>query len=108
MLADIGTRKGATMKDISDDSIWINGDEWTHGDESTFPIKSFREAILTKSDLDHYKTELIKSEVQDDEWVKQQLSYMYCHYNIGKGDLVPNEIAKRYKYSNYLIDPTRF
>ena len=108
MLADIGTRKGATMKDISDDSIWINGDEWTHGDESTFPIKSFREAILTKSDLDHYKTELIKSEVQDDEWVKQQLSYMYCHYNIGKGDIVPNEIVKRYKYSNYLIDPTRF
>ena len=79
MLADIGTRKGATIKDVSDDSVWINGQNWTKGEESTFPIKTFREAVLSKTDLEHYKTELIKSDVQDDEWIRQQLSYTYCY-----------------------------
>ena len=108
MLADIGTRKGVTIADVSDDSEWINGQDWMNGDESTFPMKSFREAVLSKNDLDQYKTELIKSDVQDDEWVRQQLSYMYCHYNRGDGDTLLSEVAKRYKFSRYLIDPNRF
>ena len=108
MLADIGTRKGATLADVSDDSEWINGQAWTKGDESTFPIRTFREAILSKIDLEQYKTELIKSDVQDDEWIRQQLSYMYCYYNRGDGDTSLNEVAKRYKFSKYLIDPNRF
>ena len=108
MLADIGTRKGATLSDVSDDSEWINGQDWTKGEESLFPIKTFREAVLTKNDLEQYKTELIKSDVQDDEWVRKQLSYMYCYYNIGDKDKSLDEIAKRYKFSNYVIDPNRF
>ncbi|XP_066927641.1 uncharacterized protein [Clytia hemisphaerica] len=38
MIADIGTRKGATLKDVSRTSTWINGFDWMHLDHSQFPI----------------------------------------------------------------------
>ena len=46
MPADIGTRKGATVKDIGPDSQWINGFPWMRGPESEFPMKSADELLL--------------------------------------------------------------
>ena len=37
MPADIGTRKGATVADINQDSDWINGLAWMRGREEDFP-----------------------------------------------------------------------
>ena len=40
MIADIGTRKGAKIKDIEEDSDWINGTLWRSMDECDFSLKT--------------------------------------------------------------------
>ena len=36
MTADIGTRKGATLKDVSENSLWQNGHDWAKLKKGTF------------------------------------------------------------------------
>ena len=43
MIADIGTRKGAKIKDVEQDSEWINGKPWMSMDECDFPLKTVQE-----------------------------------------------------------------
>ena len=46
MVVDIGTRKGATLKDVGPNSIWMNGFEWMHAEEHDFPVKKASELVL--------------------------------------------------------------
>ena len=46
MTADIGTRKGATLKDVSENSLWQNGHDWAKLKKRDFPIKSVHEIKL--------------------------------------------------------------
>ena len=48
MTADIGTRKGVKIKDISENSSWINGQNGAKYDN--FPIKSVKEIKLSYED----------------------------------------------------------
>ena len=43
MIADIGTWKGATLKDISAKSVWMNGYPWMKLDVKEFPTKTIEE-----------------------------------------------------------------
>ena len=43
MPADLGTRKGATLADVSINSPWLNGFEWMKLESSAFPVKSYDE-----------------------------------------------------------------
>ena len=43
MVADIGTRKGASLADISTDSPWKCGFDWMMEDKLYFPVKSVNE-----------------------------------------------------------------
>ena len=43
MIADIGTCKGAKIKDVGPDSVWIMGFPWMGLSESEFPIKNMSE-----------------------------------------------------------------
>ena len=43
MTADLGTRRGAKLSDISENSSWISGQSWAKTDRSLFPIKSAEE-----------------------------------------------------------------
>ena len=45
MIADIGTRKGAKIKDIKQDSEWINGKPRMSMEECDFPLKTARYII---------------------------------------------------------------
>ena len=40
MIADLGTKRGARIEDIKDDSVWINGYEWMRMESSEFPVKT--------------------------------------------------------------------
>ena len=40
MIADVGTRKGAKIKDVGPDSVGIMGFPWMGLSESEFPIKN--------------------------------------------------------------------
>ena len=108
MIADLGTRKGVTISDISDKSVWVNGYEWTKYEKEKFPIKSYSQIKLNNEDLKSYNDELIKLNIQDNDWIDKQLSIMYCEYYpvITKGSM--NEIGERYKFSHYILDPNNF
>ena len=49
MIADIGTRKGASLKDVDNDSTWINGFGWMRKDKSQFPVLTVDEIKLDPS-----------------------------------------------------------
>jgi len=86
MLADIGTRRGTPIHEVNKDSKWINGYEWMHHDQSTFPIKSAENLKLNQSEMEE-----IQKETQ-----------IQTHH----ADCFPlKELEERYEFSSYLLDP---
>ena len=49
MKADIGPRKGASLKDVNNNSTWINGFDWMKKDKSGFPMFTVEEIKLNSS-----------------------------------------------------------
>ena len=43
MTADLGTRKGAKIEDVSQNSLWANCQDWAKMDKQQFPKKYFTE-----------------------------------------------------------------
>ena len=55
MITDIGTRRGATLKDISAESAWINGYPWMKLDVKEF--RTIEEIKLNQQELNAINTE---------------------------------------------------
>ncbi|XP_066935302.1 uncharacterized protein [Clytia hemisphaerica] len=89
MMADIGTRRGATLEDVQPDSPWFNGHQWMHLPISDFPIKSAQDLRLSASDT---------NEVEKERMVP--IKYVSTHHTM-------NLVQQRYKFSQYLVDPNR-
>ena len=85
MIADIGTRKGASISDVDSSSVWINGHDWMRLNVTEFPIMSAENLRL--------------NEVQVSEASKE--FNLQAHHT----DKLPDEIMERYQFSNYIIDP---
>ena len=92
MLADIATRKGATLDDVNSNSIWINGHPWLRGDKSTFPTKTVSQINFNSSDLCAIKNEAIQGN----------------HEVYVASMKIVSEVQQHYSYSKYLIDPNKF
>jgi len=88
MIADIGTRKGATINDITADSTWINGYQWMTKNAIHFPTKRRDEIILTSDDVKYTN--------------ENQLSVFISKSTI------PKEVKERYELSCYLINPFKY
>ena len=54
-IAGNGTRKGASIADILDGSLWCNDYTWVHGDRKDFPIVSVEEVKFQQNDIDAIK-----------------------------------------------------
>ena len=97
MPADIGTRKGATVADINQDSDWINGLAWMRGREEDFPTLTIEEIKLNQQDMA--------------EAEKEQIIFKVFHAQsrkIAEFDASSFEkIRERYEFSDYVIDPNR-
>ena len=65
MTADLGTRKGVKIAEVSENSSWINGQEW-ETDRRDFPIKSYDEVRLSKVDIKKHNDEIITPNITDD------------------------------------------
>ena len=59
MIADIGTRKGAKIKDIKQDSEWINGKPWMSMEECGFPLKTVQDISLSQGEANEIEKETI-------------------------------------------------
>ena len=92
MIADIGTRKGVSIRDVDQSSAWINGYEWMRQVVSKSPIKSNDELKLSNVELKEAHKECLLPEVFSTICIKQ---------------IVPSEVSKRYQFSNYLVDPNK-
>ena len=93
MIADIGTRRGASLEDVNQSSKWINGFQWMKLDVSQFPMKSVQDLHLSNSEIQEIEKEV--------PYIKVEA------HSVNTLDNASDEIMKRYVYSKYLIDPNR-
>ena len=99
-VADIGTRKGATLSCLGPDGVWTNGYEWMRGAESDFPIKTVEQVMLDNEAKSEARKEKIVIDVLQD-------NYFVAHTFVPERQ-VPEEVGLRYKFCNYVIDPNKF
>ena len=91
MVADLGTRRGATIEDVLPNSKWQKGSPWMTKDVAEFPAVKYTDITLSDEDKKHVGQEVIL--FQGFSCRTEQLS-----------NPVPEEVADRYKFSNYIID----
>ena len=75
MLADIGTRRGVTLKDVDEKSLWINGHPWMIQAQSKFPIWTPEEVKPKDSDLGETKKDIESHTSKIDDKVKSYYSF---------------------------------
>ena len=93
MIADLGTRRGTTLKDIDPTSTWINGYEWMKFSVKDMPLTSLQELCLTKEDILEAKIEAPTLDIT-------------VHHS--RSILNKEEVTKHYEYSNFIIDPNKY
>ena len=93
MPADIGTRKGATVNDVSEGSAWLEGFPWMKRSMNEFPIKSYQQI----------KQACKEASEQSSEVKNNPKNATNSHFMTSI-----KENAKRYEFSQYVIDPNRF
>ena len=93
MIADLGTRKGATIDDVREDSPWNKGLPWMRGREEDFPLETVEDLILSARE----KSDVLKEKIIPE-----------CHTTTNVARYVPNKVEKRYEFSQYLLNPNRY
>jgi hypothetical protein len=106
MIADIGTRRCTSIKDVGPGSVWQEGFEWMKEDESLFPTKDVDCVKLDSKENQAVKEEMIalKKSSEQFEW-PQKPTTEYVAYRCGQ--LVPSDVELRYKFSKYIVDPNK-
>ena len=96
MIADLGTRRGVKIEQVSPGSPWIEGQPWMRERKENFPFLSVDELVLSSKEQAELNKEKL---VCENELTPQAL----CTYTS-----VPSEVGDRYKFSNFLVNPCRF
>ncbi len=99
-IADLGTRKGATVEDVGPDSNWIQGSPWMREKESDFPLKTVTDLVLSSKE----KADIRKEMIVVEDFSKIPNTCFVTKFLM----LVPKETGERYKFSNYVLDPNKF
>ena len=109
LIADLGTRKGVSLKDVDCNSDWINGYSWMRLERIEFPIAPVTDFVMSSAEKESYQKELFAPYQKEDEYEWPQvhtcepgsLSFLSNRFD-------HDEIEKRYKFSQYLVDPNRY
>ena len=102
MPADIGTRRGASLQDISDHSTWYQGYKWMTLDSSRFPIKSYEEIKQKCIEASNVTNELLTTKNKVCKKTEEQVLNTAAHLST-----IQTSIKSRYEFSQYLIDPNK-
>ena len=105
VMADLGTRKGARVKDITQTSEWVNGKEWMNRCESEFPVSTVSQITLSEAEKSAVSSECNNPDITDQIYTINSYGY---ERPCSPARIVPGEVNFRYKFSQYLIDPHRF
>ncbi|MEM7375655.1 MAG: hypothetical protein AAF587_44090, partial [Bacteroidota bacterium] len=101
MIADIGTRKGASLADVSEDSTWFNGFQWMSESKSAFPVKSVNDIKLTNDEMKSVNKEQIISTMDSS-------NLLPIDPPIEKPSMYLSSITERYRFSQYIVDPNKY
>ena len=71
MIANMGTRKGAKIEEVSENSLWNNGYPWMRLDEKDFPTKSVGDIKLTGEEINRHDIECLCPGPWDSEWLDE-------------------------------------
>ena len=106
MVANIGTRKGVTLKDIDSSSQWINGYDWMRLDKSEFPVKSVGDLKLDAQSVADLKKEYSKGDASDLVWldILENKVKAVSHHS----KTITKHLQARYEFSKYVLDPNKF
>ena len=86
---------------MSDDSEWINGQDWTHKDSTEFPVSKVDEIKLSQREAKVFNDEMLKGNCRE-------LSFYNLSCNFTDSKERVQILEERYKFCNYVIDPNRF
>ena len=89
-MMDIGTRRGATLKDISVESLWINGYPWMKLDVKEFATKTIEEINFGQQELNAINTETQIKSIESTDVLAKSSTYI-VHWKLDN-----EEIEKRY------------
>ena len=111
--ADIGTRRGATIADVSPGSIWDRGHDWMSKAEEEFPLKTVSELVLSAAELQEAKKESYTDPTERTNFVSQVWNDVECDYELDLWSYMTSYFRKpdykaRYEFSNYVIDPLKW
>ena len=101
MIADIGTGRGIKLKDIDQNSTWINGFKWMHEEKQNFPMKPINQLKFQETEMKEIQNEIPLHSSRNQE------SEIFYYAKEKQDKNIPTEVTERYVYSNYLIDPNR-
>ena len=96
-IADMGTRKGARIEDISLGSEWFVGKPWMSLPADEFPLLTVQETVLSPTELLEFNKERMCPKVE-----------FQAHWAAMSKPSNTTELGKRYEFSDYIIDPNRF
>ena len=97
MLADIGTRRGATLDTVSQSSEWINGYPWMCNPEMMFPCMSTKDIKLSAEDVKANQ----KEQIIPDAFLKSPSSFTSTL-------ATQNIITERLDFSRYVVNPNKY
>ena len=113
-VADLGTRKGAKISDVSPDSKWIRGLDWMRKHRKDFPVSTVEDLRFQQSELEAVKKESLTPDLADSFFVRfsvkpKSMKSVYTVSKTSRRSKVDSKIvAERYKFADYIIDPNRF
>lgn len=93
MMADLGTRKGASLADVDGNSKWFNGEEWMKQNIEDMPI---------------FKVDQLKISANEEEEVLHEIHHsnqQTVHFQTQKAI---DEGKQHLEFSNYIIPPTKY
>ena len=77
MLADIGTRRGASIKQVNNLSEWINGQEWMKYSVNDMPIKSIKDIKLKNEDIKEAMREMPSTTIYQSKKLPNEIHESY-------------------------------
>ena len=97
MIADIGTRRGTTLSDVSASSDWFNGFEWMREPEEVFPTKTVNQVKLSNEEIKIVKKEHIIPAI-DPTTIKAGDQVYSIHLS---------SINQRFEFAQYRVNPMK-
>ena len=107
-VADIGTRKGAQIKDVDSNSEWIRGQSWMTINEKEFPTMTLND-INFNNIREEVNAEMLKyaKVIEGMEALFADVDTTVYTTRISNKAL-GNSLRERYRFNNYLVDPNKF